>query len=216
VAPGALGDTPGDSAVVTHINLTTGEETTVHKFSRSDVEKKPTGGGVVVGLTPQIKMGYDPQTDRIYFGKNSDTAIYRLAGDEARAESFSFAGIYRPVSETDKRNHFARFNVPEERAASLVEALPDQMAYYNRIQIEDGLVYLLSTKSIGNALTEQDVNVYSPDGKHLYFGRIQVEEGWHISGPDNLQLRHGLIYAVQGNDGGDKKIVKYRITLPRS
>jgi hypothetical protein len=215
VAPGALGDAPGSLAVVTYVNLASGEETTVHEFERFDVEKKPTGGAVVVGLTPQIKMGYDRQSDRFYFGKNSDTVIYRVAGDGGKVDSFSFTGARQPVSETDKRNHFAKFNVPEERVAMIIGALPDQMAYYNRIQVVDGLVYLFSAESIGDAQSAQDVNVYSPDGRHLYYGRIQVEEGWHISGPDNLQLTHGFIYAVQKNDAGDKKIVKYRIVLPR-
>jgi len=216
VAPGALGDAPGSLAVVTHVNLASGKETTVHEFARSDAEKKPTGGGVVVGLTPQIKMGFDRQSNRLYFGKNSDTVIYRLAGDGGKVESFSFTGARYPVSETVKRNHFARFDIPEEALASMIGALPDQMAYYNRIQVVDGLVYMLSAKSISDTQTEQDVNVYSPDGRHLYYGRIEVEEGWHISGPDNMQLADGFIYAIQENDAGDKKIVKYRTRLPQS
>ena len=202
---------------MTHVNLASGEETTVHEFARSDVEKKPTGGGVVVGLTPQIKMGFDRQSDRVYFGKNSDTVIYRLAGDGGKVESFLFTGVQQPVSETDKRNHFAKFDIPEEYLTSMLEALPDQMAYYNRIQVVNGLVYLSSSESFAGPQTGQIVNLYSPDGRHLYYGRIQVEQGWHIYGnPDNLQLSHGFIYVVQENDVGDKKIVKYSIALPRS
>jgi len=216
VAPGALGDAPGSLAVVTHVNLASGEETTVHEFARSDIEKKPTGGAVVVGLTPQIKMGFDRQSDRIYFGKNSDTLIYRLAGDEDKVGSFSFTATRYPVSETDKRNHFARFGVPEERLGALIAALPDRMGYYHQIRFVDGLVYLLNTRSFGENLTEQDVNVYSPDGRHLYYGRIQVEEGWYVRNPDYLQLGDGFVYAVQENDAGDKKIVKYAVALPRS
>ena len=216
VAPGALGDAPGSLAVVTHVNLVSGEETTVHEFARSDVEKKPTGGGVVVGLTPQIKMGFDRQSDRVYFGKNSDTVIYWLTGDQGKTESFSFTGVRQPVSEADKRSHFGKFNVPEERLTMMIGALPNQMAYYHRIQVVDGLVYLFSAESIGGAQTGQLVNVYSPDGRHLYYGRIQVEEGWRLSGPDNLQLTNGFIYAIQENDAGDKKIVKYTVALPKS
>jgi hypothetical protein len=216
VAPGALGDTPGSLAVVTHVNLAAGDETTVHEFARSDAEKKPTGGGVVIGLTPQVKMGIDRQSDRVYFGKNSDTVIYRLAGDGGTLDSFSFTGVRHPVSEADKRNHFARFDIPEEALLSMIEALPDQMAYYHRIQVIDGLIYLLSTRGIGDAQTEQDVNIYSPQGRHLYYGRIKVEEDWHIKNPDNLQLSDGFIYVVQENDSGDKKIVKYGVALPQS
>jgi hypothetical protein len=215
VAPGAIGDAPGELAEVTQINLTSGEETIIHQFARSDEEKKPTGGAVIVGLTPQIKMGYDRQSDRVYFGKNSDTVIYRLPGDGGKVDSFSFTAARQPVSEAEKLKHFSNSNIPEDRLTLMIKAIPDHMAYYNRIQVVDGLVYLFSNNSIAGALSEQDVNVYSPDGRHLYYGRIQVEEGWHISGPDNLQLAHGFIYAVQQNDAEEKKIVKYRIELPR-
>jgi hypothetical protein len=216
VAPGALGDSPGDSAVVTRIDLSSGEETTVHKFALSDEERKPSGGAVVVGLTPQIKMGYDPHSDRIYFGKNSDTTIYRLAVEGGEVSSFSFAGTRHPVSESDKRAHFAKFNIPEEQMASLIKALPDRMAYYNRIQVIEGLIYLLGSAGFGDPQRGQNVNVFSPDGRHLYFGRIQLEEGWYISNPDNMQLAPGFVYAVQENDAGDRKVVKYRVRLPTS
>ena len=161
-------------------------------------------------------MGFDRQSDRVYFGKNSDTVIYWFAGDGDKIASFSFTGARHPVSQADKRNHFAKFDIPEEAVTSMMEALPDQMAYYNRIQIVDGLVYMLSASGIGHAHTEQDVNVYSLDGRHLYYGRIQVEQGWHISGPDNMQLTDGFVYAIQQNVAGNKKIVKYAIALPRS
>jgi hypothetical protein len=177
VAPGALGDSPEGLAKMTHVNLGSGEETTVHEFALSDEEKKPTGGAVVVGLTPQLKMGFDRQSDRVYFGKNSDTVIYRSVGSGGKVESFSFTGVRRPVSEMDMRNHFAKFNVPEERVAMMIDVLPGQMTYYNRIQVVDGLVYLFSAENIGHAQSGQIINVFSPDGRHLYYGRIQVEEG---------------------------------------
>lgn len=214
-APGALGDAPGDSAVVTYVNLAIGEEKTVYKFARSDLERRPTGGALVLGLTPQIKMGYDPKSDEIYYGKNSDTIICRMSSDGGKVDSFAFTATKYPVSETDKKNQFAKADIPEDVVASLVDALPDQMCYYNRIQIINGLIYLISAKSISDTQTGQDVDIYSPDGRHLYYGRIQVEEGWHIISPDNLQLGRGIVYAVQENDSGDRKIVKYRIALPQ-
>jgi len=214
-APGALGDSPGSSAVVTHVNLTSGEKKTVHEFALSDEEKKPTGGGVVVGLTPQAKMGFDRQSNRIYFGKNSDTLIYWLVGNSGKAESFPFTAVRQPVSDHDKRNHFSKFDIPEERLVQMIEALPDHMAFYNRIQVESGLTYLFSAETISRTQTGQVVNVFSPDSRHLYSGRIQLEEGWHISGPDNLQMADGFVYAIQENSSGNKKIVKYTIALPR-
>jgi len=216
VAPGALGDSPGGSALVTHINLESGEETTVHEFALYGDETKPTGGGVVVGLTPQAKMVYDQRSNRIYFGKNSDTVIYCLASGGGKIESFSFAAARQPVSDADKRSHFAKFDIPEEHLTPLIDALLDHMAFYNRIQVEGGLVYLFSAESISRTQTGQVANVFSPDGRHLYYGRIQVEEEWHISGPDNLQLVDGFVYAIQENSAGNKKIVKYTIALPGS
>jgi hypothetical protein len=215
VAPGALGDAPGGVAMVTHVNAATGEETVVHEFPLSDTEKQPSGGALIVGLTPQILMGYDRQSDRVYFGKNNDTTIYWIDDGGTRVDSFSFTGVRQPVSETDKRNHFARFGIPDEQLASIVEALPDEMTYYSRMQIVDGFVYLLSADRIGGNQTGLNVNVFSPDGRHVYHGRIQIEDGWHIySSPDCLQLANTTVYAVQEDESGNKKIIKYRVALP--
>ena len=215
VAPGALGDVAEGPVAVTHVDLASGEETAVHEFERTDEEKKPTGGGVVVGLTPQIKAGYDRQTGRVYFGKNTDSTIYWLAEDGGEVQSFTFGGQRGPVTEADKRSHFARFNVPEEALQRMIGVLPDKMAFYDRIQAEDGLVYLFSSKGIGHDLTQMDINMYSPDGRHRYSGRIEVEDGWHIAGgTNNLQLAHGSVFVVQEDNDGHKKIVKYRVKLP--
>jgi len=216
VSPGALGDAPESLAVVTYINLASGEEKTVYEFERSEDEKKPTGGGLVVGLTPQVKMGYDPLSDRAYLGKNSDTVIYCISSDGDMVGSFSFTGVWQPVTETDKRNNFARFDIPEEHLTMMIGALPDHMAYYSKIQIIDGLVYLFGVETIGRVLTGQDINIFSPDGQHLYHGRIQFEDGWHISSFEKLQLTNGFMYVILENDAGNKKIVKYRVALPRS
>ncbi len=82
------------------------------------------------------------------------------------------------------------------------------------MQLVDGQVYLFSAEGIGKQ-TRQLVSVISPDGRWLYRGSIQVEQGWHLTSPDNLRLAAGFAYAVQENDAGNKKIVKYKVTLPR-
>jgi len=214
VAPGALGDSPGDSAEVTYVDLADGEEKTAHVFARTDIESKPTGGALVLGLTPQIKMGYDSLNDRIFFGKNSDTTIYSLTSGGGRADSFSFTMTRYPVSAEEKKGHFAGLDIPDEVVASIAAGLPDTMTCYTQIRVINGLIYLLGARTISDNLPGLDVNVYSPKGRHLFFGRIQVEDGWHISNPDNLQLAGKSVYAVEANETGERKIVKYYLSLP--
>lgn len=216
LAPGALGDAPEGTATVTHVNLTSGRETVVHTFELSDEDKKPTGGALIPGLTPQPRMAYDPSTDRIYYGKNSDTVVCWMKADGSEEGSFSFSATRIPVSDEDKRSHFAGHDIPEEHVDRIIGTLPDMMAYYGRIEVIDGLVYLLGARSISDKQTGMQVDVFAPDGEHLYRGRLQVEDGWFISGnPDNLQLADGFAYAVLANESGDKKIVKYSVALPR-
>ena len=216
VAPGALGDSPEGRASVIHVDLQSGKETIIREFMLTDAEKRPSGGAVVVGLTPQLKMGLDRESNRIYYGKNSDTVIYWRALDGSQQGSFSFNAVPRPVTEDEKRNHFTKLGVPQEQTEALVKMLPDQMANYNRIQVENGLIYLFSSEQFGGALDAQLVDVYSPDGRRLYHGRIQVDDGWYLSNPDNLQMGHGVVFAVLTNDAGEKKLVKYSVTLPKS
>jgi hypothetical protein len=217
IAPGALGDSPEGTAAVTYVDLKSGKETVVRRFSLSDEEKKPSGGGVIVGLTPQMKMGFDPKSNRIYFGKNSDSLIYCLALDGNKIDSFLFSLPRITVSKADKEAHFAGFGVPKERAEAIIPMLPDRMTYYNRIQVVDGLLYLLSAESLPGPHTGIKADIFSPDGRPLYKGRIQIENGWHIcNSPENLQLIKGFVYTALENDRGDKKIVKYKIDLPQS
>ena len=214
VAPGALGDAGTDSVAVIHVNCASGKETAIHKFALSAEERKPSGGGLVVGLTPQALMSFDRQLDMICFGKNTDTILYWLPAGGGEGGSLSFSGTRRPVSEADKRSHFAKFNIPEERVNTMIGILPDKMAYYHRMQIVDGLVYLFRADGIGYQ-TGQLVSVISRDGRYLYRGEIQVEQAWHLTSPDNLRLASGFVYAVQEDDAGNKKVVKYKVTLPR-
>lgn len=214
LAPGALGDAPGDSAEITFVDLAANSESVVRSLARSEIEKTPTGGAVILGLTPQLKMAYDRSSDQAFFGKNSDTIIYGLDADGS-ITSFSFTGSKVPVSEDEKRAHFARFDIPEEHLSTLLAALPDRLAYYNRIEAINGLIYMIRSGRFSGPHYGQTVDIYSPDGRHLYTGQIQLEPGWHIFGSiDNIQLINGYVYAVQENDAGEKKIVKYRVTLP--
>ncbi|MEZ5357244.1 MAG: hypothetical protein R3F48_00345 [Candidatus Zixiibacteriota bacterium] len=211
LAPGALGDSPDGVAAVTCINFATGEEKNIYTFDLTGDETKPTGGAVVVGLTPQAKMGYDRKADRIYFGKNTDTLLYCSGSGDDTIETISIDGVRTPISEEVKRKYFADLGIPEEHVAAIVGNLPEKMACYNTIQIIDGLVYIISAHEISRTLPGLFVNVYSPSGQHLYYGEVHVEEGWHLASPDNLQFGSGCVYAVQENDAGNKKIVKYTI-----
>jgi hypothetical protein len=96
VAPGALGDAPGPTATVTHVDLTAGKETNVHEFTRTEEESKPSGGAMVVGLTPQVLTAYDRKSGRVYFGKNSDTVIYWQTVDGGSQDRFRSAGYGTP------------------------------------------------------------------------------------------------------------------------
>jgi len=215
VAPGALPDAPNGEAIITYVDLKAGEEKVFDQFPLSDEEKGGTRGAVIVGLTPQLAMAYNPQSGRLYYAKNNEYVIYVADLDGNRYPTFGLEREKLPVTEDAKRKHFARFGIPQERVDAMIGSLPNEMAYFHRLQVNDGLVYVFLTSGLGQTLTSQPLDIFSLDGKYLYRAEITFDDNQHIYGnPDNLQIRDNYLYAILEDSTGKKMIAKYRISLP--
>jgi hypothetical protein len=215
VAPGALPDAPNGQAVITYVNLTAGEEKIFDELPLTANETAGTGGGVVVGLTPQLKMGYNPDAGRLYYGKNNEYAIYIADLDGNRLKTFGLEREKVRITDDDKRAHFEYHNIPQERIDAIIGRLPNELAYYHRIQVNDGYVFVFAVNSLGPRITRQQIDVFSLDGVYLYRGELRFPGNLHIYGnTENLQIRDNFLYAVLEDEAGRKTIVKYRMALP--
>jgi hypothetical protein len=78
----------------------------------------------------------------------------------------------------------------------------------------NGLVYVFQD-NFGINWDNQQIDIFSPEGKYLYRSVIKPDNGSHIYfSPNNFLIKNGHMYAVLEDGEGEIVIVKYKITLP--
>jgi hypothetical protein len=88
---------------------------------------------------------------------------------------------------------------PDDLARQLAKTLPDEETYFANIVSQNGLLYLY--RSHFSPGRQQQIDIFSSDGKYLYRGFIKVEEGLTIAaGPT---IRNDSIYMVLEDQEGE-------------
>ncbi len=216
VAPGALTGLPAGIAEITKVNLESGKDEKFAEIKLSEEEKAFPPGGVIVGLTPQIVAAYDDKNERIYFCKNSEYKIFVADADGKILNSFASEPERINVSLDARKEHLRFFlkDAPDERITSIAKGLPDKLAYFHKIQINDGFLYIFRMSEFSTKSSEQIIDIYSLDGKFLYAGTIQFENGLSLRNVNGVQIRGNCLYALLADAKGKSKIVKYKIDIP--
>ena len=212
--PGALTDVRGDTVRIRRSNLVTGAETVLDELPVLR-EERGAPGVVVVGLTPQVWMGHDEDTGRLYYGKNSEYTIRVADSSGQKLPAFGLNRVRATVTDAEKRAHFEYFGMPKDRMERLVKRLPNELAYYHRIQVNAGLVYVFVVKGIGHRHESQQIDIFDPEGTYLYRAEVRFGDGKHIFGkPDNLRIKGRYLYVILEDDTDKITIAKYEIALP--
>lgn len=218
-APGGIGE-------ISRVNFVTDKITTLKKFS---VFKGGVAGKdreqihlLVNALTPIMTLAHytDPvsRKTRIYYGL-SDTYKINIM-DETGKPLGSFS-VDRKKRELDPKKKKERFkNMYQSKPAAIVDemvkSLPDQLTYFNRIQVIDGLVYIFESY-FDVATNQRRIDIFSLEGKYLYRAIIKVEEGLGIRFAPfhNLVLKQGSLHVVLEKEDGILFSAKYEAELPK-
>lgn len=215
-APAGPGEARGARQRIVRRNAGTGEEVDFTEFSASARDSGGGGGAVVLGLTPEVKAARDERTGEIYCGRSDEYAIHVVDPNGREQRTFGVKRARLPVTAEAKRKHVERFGMPAQRVDAIVRSLPNEMAYYYRIQANEGLIYVFATAALDRRLSGQQIDVFAPDGTYLFRGRIAFEAGKYVSGsPDNLQIRGDRLYVILEDDAGQKTLARYQLTLPK-
>ncbi|MEW6368651.1 MAG: hypothetical protein AB1714_28820 [Acidobacteriota bacterium] len=212
-APGALVMLPGGKAAIRKISTTGGEPKTIHEFTIAP-EDQTKFGGVILGVIPQINMGYDPAGGRLYFGRNDRYEILVSDLDGKAVGSFGLPKERGQVTEEELRRHMAGSSIPADRVEQLLPLLPRKLTYFHRIQVIDGLVYVFTVDSFDSPIARQDVDIFSLDGKYLYRGRIVMPKGDRYKSFDGMVLSKGSLHAILTNEDGTSWVAKYKVSMP--
>ena len=205
---------PDGKGKITHVNLKIGENKIIKEFSVSR-ERKLQGGRTIClfGLTPMIRMGYDYDNQKLYYGINN---LYVINAADLKGnilDTFTVEREQRKISTAAIRKEIETF-YPAAAANEILKVLPRKITHFRKIQIIDGFVYVF-VDNFGVHWENQQIDIFSPDGKYLYRSVIKPEQGSEIYfSADNFLIKNNHLYVILEDETGEIVITKYRIELP--
>ncbi|UCE40989.1 MAG: hypothetical protein JSV17_16360 [Candidatus Aminicenantes bacterium] len=200
-------------------NLKTGKESVFDELTMTPGEKQTKGGMslVVLGLTPQIKIGYDNDSQKFYYGRSDDYTIYISDARGRKLSSFHLDRERRTVTNENKRKHFEKSSIPEDRIDAIIPTLPDELTYFMRIQVVKGLIFVYSTESLDMKQDKIALDIFSPEGKYLYRSHLQFgDETPLYTHVEKVIILENHCYAILEDESGKSFFAKYKISLPRT
>ncbi len=207
---------PNGKGEITHINLKTGETKIIKEFS---VPRERKLGGehnfCLFGLTPMIRMGYDDHNQKLYYGINNSYVITAADLKGNILDTFSVEREQRKISTATIRKELETF-YPAGSTSEALKVLPREITHFRKIRIIDGLVYVFAD-NFGVHWENQQIDIFSPDGKYLYRSILKPEKGSEIYfSVDNHLIKNNHLYVILEDETGEIVITKYRIDLPRT
>jgi hypothetical protein len=210
-APLLMVDTRGKEAAVRLYNLESGKEKLITRFNAFKGGVARSGGMVIAmvvgGLTPMMILGYDD--GRLYYGKNDS---YRIAVSDLEGKAITTFGIQRKaktISDDMKRKRFSGrgSRTPKEMLEKIIKSLPDQLTFFDRIEVHNGLIYVDPEES-----NNRKIDIFSREGKYLYRAVIKVDDGYSITAGPVIKNNH--MYLTREDEEGVISLAKYKDSLP--
>jgi hypothetical protein len=215
--PFGIFEAPGGQGKVARVDLSSQTEKVITEFSIFEggraTSGKLVGSFIMIGLTPQMTVGYGDQ--RIYYGMNDTYQINITDLDGRPLDSFSLDRKKQKVSDKDKRKSFERYSRISQRSLEqYIETTPNDCTFFSRIEVHDGLIYV----NIPDILRRntQRIDIFSLEGRYLYSGKIEIEPELTFTDSqlDNPVIKDGFLYAILQTPDLSVKIAKYAIKLP--
>lgn len=200
-------------------NLETGEETVFDEFPMTSGEKQAQGGMslVILGLTPQIKFGYDQNSQKFYYGRSDDYNIRISDATGKKLFSFGLDRERKRATDEDKRKHFEKSPIPKDRIEKIIPTLPDELTYFMRIQVVEGLIFVFSTENLERQQDKIAVDIFSTEGKYFYRSFLQFgDETPLYTHVEKVIIKGNHCYALLEDESGKSIFAKYKISLPSS
>lgn len=215
--PQKMGQPQGEKVKVVSLDLRSNQTGEFDEFSVSTEGRTGSGGPpvVVLGLTPQVKIGLDPGAERFYYGRSDDYTIHVSDSKGKRLFSFGLDRERKRVTDEEKRNHLAKSSIPKDRIDALIPALPSELTHFMRIQVVDGLIFVYSTQNLERQQDKIAIDIFSPEGKYLYRSHLQFgDKAALYSHVGKVIIRGNHCYALLEDGSGKTFFIKYKISLP--
>jgi hypothetical protein len=214
--PPAVGDSK-----IKFINLKTGEKRVIKEITYNVPVIRHQRNVIIAmpGLTGLMKLGLDQKNQRIYYGINDKYRIDIADFQGNMLNSFSVQRKKRIIS-NDIKEETVLTNLkglPPEVIKESLKLLPDEITCFHKIQIEDGLIYVFQD-NIGANWEDQQIDIFSLDGKYLYRAVFKPGEGKTIYNSYNYSdimfIKKGGLYLSLEDSNGEITVAKYEISIP--
>jgi hypothetical protein len=215
--PFGIFEAPDGLGKVSRVNLNNGSEKVITEFrifeGGSAKSGKLVGSFVMVGLTPQMTVGYG--NNRIFYGMNDSYVINIVDLDGHALDSFSLKRKKNSVSDEAKRKSFEKYGrISRHSREQFIKTTPNDCTFFCRIEVHGGLIYVFVPDILRK--NKQKIDIFSLEGKYLYSGIFKLEQGTSLmdSQLDNPVIKDGYLYAALQEKNFNIKIVKYKIKIP--
>jgi hypothetical protein len=212
-----MGQPQGDKIKIMRFDLRSKQERLFAEFSVSSGGTAGKGDPpvVVLGLTPQVKIGFDSGAQRLYFGRSDDYTIHISEPTGKELMSFSLDRERQKVTDEDKREHFEKSSIPKDRIDMIIPSLPDILTHFMRIQVVQEKIFVYSIESLDRQQDKIGIDIFSPDGKYIYRSHLKFGGDSPLyTHVEKVIIRGNFCYAIFEDDSGKIIFAKYKISLP--
>jgi hypothetical protein len=203
------------NAKMKYVNLKTGQERVITDFTlfKGGVIQRDNTRAVAVipTITPVMVVGR--LGNKLYFGMNDQYKIYIMDMDGKEQGSFSLNRKRTVVTLRQKEDYLLRVAkglAPDDVARQLAKVLPDEETYFSNIESKNGMLYIYRSHFVPGH--QQQVDIFSSEGKYLYRGFVRVNRKLSINAGPIFQ--NSCIYMVLENQEGEITLNKYKTVLP--
>ncbi len=204
-------------AQIKRINLESGQETVIADFEifEGGVSRagKMVGSLIIPGLTPLMTVGYG--NGRLYYGRSDRYKIQVADLNGKLLNAFSLDRKKKKVPEDVKKKYFGRYSSMRKQALDqIIATTPDEATFFCRIETHGGLIYVFVPDISRH--NRQVIDIFSPEGKYLYRGKLTVEDDLTMMEPKiyNPYIKDDFLYVSVMDRNDNVKIIKYKISLP--
>lgn len=171
---------------------------------------------IIPCLTPAIVCTFDQKNKKLYYGKNDSYTIYTMNQEGIVSNRFSINREKRDFTKKMKKE----LNKEMPLSPAQWKRFPSYLTYFNKIQILDEFIFVYVIY-FGDNWKEQQIDIFSLDGKYLYrtvFKPGNEEEIFSSGYPSGKQviIKDGFLYTSLQDEGGDMKVAKYQVSLPKN
>jgi len=215
-APQNILAAPKGIAEVKKVNLKTGEESLITKFSMykgGTIANRNSQASIIAnGLTPMFELGL--YKDRLYYGVSDK---YRIEISNMNGKALSGFGVTREKSKVTEEEKVrpilqgAKGLAPEELLRTLAKKLPNEETYFVDIQSHNGQIWIFVTD--WKRGPSKQIDIFSPDGNYLYRRFVKIDPEESIT--SGLIVHGDSMYLVIRDAEDEFRVAKYSIDLPK-